>query len=43
MVRATRGHQVTHMPFSPKSTHIHLVPAKEKAFDRVRLSGVTDP
>ena len=43
LVRATRGHQVTHMPFSPKSTHVHLVPAMENAFDRVRLSGVPDP
>ena len=42
-MRATLGHKLTHMPFSPKSTHVHLIPAMEAAFRRVQESGRSDP
>ena len=43
LVRAMLGHTLTHMPYSPKSTSSHLVPAMEAAFARVKASGVADP
>ena len=43
LFRATLGHALTHMPYSPSSTHVHLVPAMRAAFRRVQESGVPDP
>ena len=43
LFRATLGHALTHMPYSPASTHVHLVPAMRAAFERVKSSGVADP
>jgi len=43
LVRAMLGHTLTHMPYSPKSTSSHLVPAMDAAFARVKASGVADP
>ena len=42
LIRATLGHSITHMPYSPDSTHVHLVPAMELAFKRVNESTVVD-
>ena len=42
-IRATFGHSLCHMPYSPGSTHVHLVPAMRMAFDRVNAAGVVDP
>ena len=43
LIRATNGYALTHMPYSPKSTHVHLVPAMKAAFERVQASGMVDP
>ena len=43
LIRATTGHQLTHMPYSPNSTHVHLMPAMQMAFDKVQVSGKADP
>lgn len=43
LMRATNGHALTHMPYSPKSTHTHLIPAMQKAFERVKATGRVDP
>ena len=42
-MRATNGYALTHMPYSPKSTHVHIVPAMTAAFERVQSSGIPDP
>ena len=34
---------MTHMPYSPNSTHVHLIPAMQMAFDMVQASGEVDP
>ena len=43
LIRATSGHKLTHMPYSPTSTHVHLVPAMTKAFDKIQEEGRADP
>jgi hypothetical protein len=43
LIRATSGHRLTHMPYSPNSTHIHLTPAMMMAFTEVQSSGRVDP
>jgi hypothetical protein len=43
LIRATSGHKLTHMPYSPTSTHVHLVPAMTKAFDKIQGEGRADP
>jgi len=43
LIRATHGHTLTHMPYSPKSTHVHIVPAMFEAHSRVVASGRPDP
>ena len=43
LIRATLGHALTHMPYAPDSTHVHLIPAMELAFERVKQSEVVDP
>jgi len=43
LIRATLGHSLTHMPYSPDSTHVHIVPAMFEAFSRVKASGQADP
>ena len=43
LIRATNGNKLTHMPYSPGSTHVHLVPAMIKAHERVKASGQADP
>ena len=43
LIRVTNGYALTHMPYSPKSTHVHLIPAMEAAFARVQESGAVDP
>ena len=43
LFRATSGHQLTHMPYSPKSSHVHLIPAMRDAFGKIKASGRIDP
>lgn len=43
LFRATLGSKLTHMPYSPNSTHVHLIPAMDLAFERVQATGQIDP
>lgn len=43
LIRSTLGHKLTHMPYSPASTHVHLVPAMIAAFDKIQEEGRADP
>lgn len=42
LFRSTFGHSLSHMPYQPKSTHVHLVPAMERAFEVVQSTGIPD-
>ena len=43
LFRATLGHKLTHMPYSPNSTHVHLIPAMRLAFKEARAANEPDP
>ena len=43
LFRATNGFKLTHMPYSPKSTHVHLIPAMTEAFKIIQDAGRADP
>ena len=42
LVLSTLGHKVVPMPYSPGSTHVHLVPAMKLAFEKMKASEVVD-
>ena len=42
LVLSTLGHKVIPMPYSPGSTHVHLVPAMKLAYEKMKASGAVD-